>query len=71
MSNSTSKMTKLIYIDEPISGQVVGAWIVITNDDTGDKHYGSFKSKEEALKFATQFDWAKVSPLYWATSNRG
>ena len=68
MSNSTSKV---IYIDEPISGQVVGGWIIITSSASGDTHYGSFNTQEEALQFASQFDWAKVSPLYWATSNRG
>ena len=68
MKHSTSKV---IYIDQPVSGQVVGAWVVINATDSGDNIYGSFSTQEEAMKFASQFDWAKISPLYWATSNRG
>lgn len=68
MSLSTSKV---IYIDEPISGQIIGGWVAVTAGDPNGAIFGPFNTKEEAIQYASQFDWAKVSPLYWATSSRG
>lgn len=60
-----------VIINKPVTGQIVGGWIVTTSPTSGRMNFGTFSDKDEAVKFATGFDFAEVSPVYWSSSNRG
>lgn len=68
MSDLTSSA---VIIHKPISGQVVGGWLAIISPTHSRINYGPFDTQDQAIKFASQFDFAEVSPLYWATTSRG
>jgi len=68
MSHLTSSA---VIINKPIAGQVVGGWIATTSPTGGRENYGPFETQDAAIQFASMFDFAEVSPLYWATTNRG
>lgn len=57
-----------IIVTKPISSQLIDHWIVCASHQ---EFYGSFKTMEDAIKFAHNFDYARVAPVYWATTNRG
>ena len=68
MSHLTSSA---VIINKPINGQVVGGWIVTISPTGGRVNYGTFEDKDKAVEFASMFDFGEVSPLYWASTNRG
>lgn len=68
MSDLTSSA---VIINKPVSGQIVGGWLVTISPTGGRMNYGTFPDQDAAIQFASQFDFAEVSPVYWATTNRG
>lgn len=60
-----------VIINKPVSGQVVGGWVVTISPTSGRMNYGMFDDKDKAVDFASMFDFAEVSPVYWASGNRG
>ena len=68
MSDLTSSA---VIINKPISGQIVGGWLVTISPTAGRINYGPFDTQDAAIQFASQFDFAEVSPVYWPTTSRG
>ena len=60
-----------VIINKPISGQIVGGWLATISPNSERANYGPFDTQEQAIQFASQFDFAEVSPVYWASTNRG
>lgn len=60
-----------IVIDQAISGQVIEGWVVSVNNAYHPELYGTFEDKDSAIKFASNFQFAIVRPVYWPSTNRG
>jgi len=67
-----SDTNKSITIIEPLSGQMVGGWITITQIDIDSTViYGPFDTMEKAVSWARNLTNASIEPVYVPSFNRG